>query len=120
LITFNSNQQFKTFIMKKFLITATYSEDGIKGLINSGGTGRKQAVERMVTGLGGSLEAFYYAFGDYDVYAIASLPDNESAAGMALAINASGMVNLTTTVLLTPEEMDKAAKMRVNYQAPGS
>ena len=106
--------------MTKFLITASYNEDGVKGLLKVGGTNRKEAVEKMVTDIGGSLEAFYFAFGDYDVYAIVELPDNSSAAALALAINASGLVNLTTTVLLSPAEIDSASKMSVHYRAPGN
>lgn len=106
--------------MKKFLITAAYNEDGVKGLLKVGGTNRKEAIAKMIADIGGKLEAFYFAFGDYDVYAIAELPDTISAAALALAINASGMVNLSTTVLLTPEEIDKAAKMTVNYRSPGN
>lgn len=56
--------------MQKFLITASYNEDGVKGLLKVGGTSRKEAVEKMITEIGGKLETFYFAFGDYDVYAI--------------------------------------------------
>jgi len=106
--------------MKKFLITASYNEDGVRGLLKVGGTNRKEAIGKMIKEMGGNLEAFYFAFGDYDVYAIAELPDSISAAALALAINASGLVNLSSTVLLTPEEIDKATKMSVNYRAPGN
>jgi len=106
--------------MTKFLITASYNEDGVKGLLKVGGTNRKEAIAKMIADMGGKLEAFYFAFGDYDVYAIAELPDTKSAAALALAINASGLVNLSTTVLLTPEEIDSAAKMTVNYRSPGN
>ncbi|KAA9035842.1 GYD domain-containing protein [Ginsengibacter hankyongi] len=106
--------------MTKFLITAAYNEDGVKGLLKVGGTNRKEAIAKMIADIGGKLEAFYFAFGDYDVYAIAELPDTTSAAALALTINASGMVNLSTTLLLTPEEIDKAAKMTVNYRSPGN
>jgi uncharacterized protein with GYD domain len=106
--------------MKKFLITASYNEDGVRGLLKVGGTNRKEAIAKMIKEMGGNLETFYFAFGDYDVYAIAELPDNLSAAALALAINASGLVNLSSTVLLTPEDIDKATKMSVNYRAPGN
>ena len=112
--------KIKKIIMKKFLITASYNEDGVKGLLKVGGTNRKEAVGKMITEMGGKLEVFYFAFGDYDVYAIAELPDITSAAALALTINASGLVNLSTTVLLTPEEVDNATKMSVNYRPPGN
>ncbi len=69
--------------------------------------------------LGGRVEAFYYAFGDTDVYVIVEAPDNVTAAAVSLAITASGAVSLKTTPLLTPEEIDKAAKKSVPYRPPG-
>jgi uncharacterized protein with GYD domain len=106
--------------MTKFLIRASYTSDGVKGLLKAGGTIRKQAVDKMITDVGGKLEAFYFAFGDHDVYAIAQMPDMASVAALALTINASGMVSLTTTILLDPEEVDKATKMSVTYRPPGN
>ncbi len=106
--------------MKKFLIKASYTAEGVKGLLKVGGTNRKQAVEKMITSLGGKMEAFYYAFGDHDVYAIGEVPDDASLAALALTINASGLVSISTTILLSPEEIDKATKVSVDYRSPGN
>lgn len=106
--------------MKKFLIKASYTAEGVKGLLKVGGTNRKQAVEKMITSLGGKMEAFYYAFGDHDVYAIGEVPDDPSLAALALTINASGLVSISTTILLSPEEIDKATKVSVDYRSPGN
>ena len=106
--------------MPKYLITASYTDEGVKGLLKAGGTSRKTAVEKMIAEMGGKLEAFYFAFGDYDVYAISDLPDNVSAAALALVINASGLVTLSSTLLLTPAEVDEATKKTVHYRPPGS
>jgi uncharacterized protein with GYD domain len=54
-----------------------------------------------------------------DVLAIADLPDNVTAAAFALAVAQAGVATTKTVVLLTPEEMDKAAKKTVAYRAPG-
>ena len=105
--------------MPKYLIQASYTEEGAKGLLQEGGSGRRAAVEQLIRGLGGRLEAFYYAFGDSDVYLIADLPDNASAAAVSLAVAGSGAVRPRTTVLLTPEEIDQAAKKTVTYRPPG-
>ena len=48
------------------------------------------------------------------------MPDNESAAAVALAVNAAGLAATKTTVLLTPEEVDAAAQKSVGYRPPGS
>jgi uncharacterized protein with GYD domain len=105
--------------MKKYLIKASYNANGIKGLIEDGGSQRKSAVDKMLQGMGGKLESFYYAFGDHDVYVIAELPDDISAASIGLKINSSGLVTTSTTVLLLPEDIDAAIKKSVNYRAPG-
>jgi uncharacterized protein with GYD domain len=106
--------------MPKFLIKASYTATGVKGLLKDGGSSRKASVENMIKGLGGSLESFYYAFGETDVYAVCDLPNSVSAAAAALAINASGAVHNSTIPLLTPEEIDQACKKSVAYRAPGA
>ncbi|MDN3669765.1 GYD domain-containing protein [Echinicola jeungdonensis] len=105
--------------MAKFLIEGSYNPEGAKGLMKDGGTGRKETVEKMVTGMGGKIEAFYFAFGQHDVYVICDMPDAVTASAIAIAVNASGLVTISTTVLLTPEEVDQAVKKSVNYRPPG-
>ena len=105
--------------MKKYLIKGNYNADGIKGLAQEGGSSRKSAVEKMLAGVGGKVESFYYAFGEADVYLVVELPDDISAAAVGLRVNASGLVNISTTVLLSPEDIDAASKKSTNYRAPG-
>ena len=105
--------------MSKYLFQASYTGEGLKGLLKEGGTSRRQAVKKTIEGLGGTLEAFYYAFGYTDVYAIAELPDNVSTAAFALIVNAAGTAKVNTTVLMTPEEVDQAVKKSVDYRPPG-
>jgi uncharacterized protein with GYD domain len=106
--------------MAKYLIKASYTADGTKGLLKEGGSSRRATIQKMVSGVGGKLEAFYYAFGESDVYAIIDIPDAATAAALSLAINASGSVQLSTIPLLTPEEIDAASKKSMGYRAPGS
>lgn len=105
--------------MPKYLVQASYTAEGAKGLLKDGGSKRRAAAEAAVKGLGGRVEAFYFAFGETDVYVIADVPDNASAAAISLAVSASGAVRTKTTVLLTPEEIDQAAKRTVSYRPPG-
>jgi len=105
--------------MPKYLIQANYVGEGVKGLLKDGGTSRRAAVEKLFQSQGGSMESFYYAFGETDCYVIGELPDNASMAAVALAIGASGVVTVKTTVLLTPEEIDEAAKKTPSYRPPG-
>ena len=106
--------------MAKYLFQASYTTDGVKGLLKDGGSKRRAAAEAAIKGLGGKLEAFYFAFGDTDVFALADAPDNISAAAVSLAVSASGAVHAKITVLLTPEEMDQATKKSVSYRPPGT
>ena len=105
--------------MAKFLIEANYTPEGAKGVIKDGGSGRRAAIEKAVAGLGGRLEAFYFAFGKVDAYVIVDLPDNATAAAMAFAVSQSGLASTRTVVLLTMEETDAATKKTVSYRAPG-
>jgi len=105
--------------MIKFLIAGSYTADGAKALAKEGGSQRKAAVEKMVGGLGGKVEAFYFAFGDSDIYVIVEVPDTTSGAALTLAVNASGMVKISSVMLMTPEEIDAACKKTVSYRAPG-
>jgi len=105
--------------MAKYLIAASYTAEGAKGLLKDGGTKRRQAAEQAIKSAGGKLEAFYFAFGENDAYVIVDAPDHATAASASVAINASGAVRTKTVVLLTPEEIDQAVKKSVTYRAPG-
>ncbi len=105
--------------MGKYLFTARYTAEGAKGLVRDGGTGRRAAVEKACAAAGGRLESMYFAFGGVDAYVIADLPDNVSAAALALAVNQAGGAATTTVVLMTAAEVDEAAKKSVAYRPPG-
>jgi uncharacterized protein with GYD domain len=105
--------------MPKFLLQASYTAEGTKGLIAEGGSKRRDAAVKAIKAAGGKVEAFYFAFGQADAIVVVDLPDNLSATAASLAINATGAVTTNTTVLVTPAEMDEAVKKVVPYRAPG-
>lgn len=105
--------------MGKYLIAASYTAEGAKGLMKEGGSKRREAAELALKSAGAKLEAFYFAFGDHDAYVIVDAPDMATVAAASIAINASGVVHSKTVVLLTAEEMDGATKKAVSYRAPG-
>jgi uncharacterized protein with GYD domain len=105
--------------MPKYLVQGSYSEQGLKGLLQEGGSKRREAVEQLTKGMGGRLEAFYYAFGNDDFVIIVDLPSNVDASALSLAVNASGAVESRMTVLITPEEVDQATKKTVKFRPPG-
>lgn len=106
--------------MPKYLIKASYTTEGTRGLVKEGGTARRGAIQKMVESLGGKLEMFYFAYGDDDALVIVDLPDATSGLALSLAANASGAIRLATVPLITPEELDAAAKKSVAYRAPGA
>jgi uncharacterized protein with GYD domain len=105
--------------MPKYLWKASYTSAGVRGVAEEGGSSRVDAVKKATESVGGTLEAFYFAFGGADAYVIADLPDNETAAAVALTVNQSDRASVETVVLVTPEEMDAAAKKDVDFRPSG-
>ena len=106
--------------MPKYLVQAAYTAEGLKGLQKDKASGRKQAVSHAVEGLGGRLEALYFALGEHDVVLIVDMPDVISGAALGLRVSATGLVRTKTTTLLTIEEADRALSKTVDYRAPGA
>lgn len=105
--------------MAKYLVCGKFTAEGAEGLRREGGTGRRDALGKLAESLGGSLEAFYFAFGEVDTAIIVDLPTPQAAAALALAVGEAGRVTMTTTVLLTPEQVDAARDLAPAYRPPG-
>jgi len=109
--------------MPKYLIAASYTAEGAKGLIKEGGSKRRQAAEAALKSAGGRVEAFYFAFGENDAYVIVDAPDNTSVAAASMAIAGSGAVkDFKTTVLMSPDEGFDAMLLAqgAGYRPPGA
>ena len=106
--------------MPKFLWQVSYTAQGAQGLRKDGGTARRAVAQKLAEQMGGKLESFYFALGESDAFIVAELPDATAAAALSLAVNASGALQLRTIPLITPEEMDAAAKKSPDYRPPGS
>ncbi len=61
--------------MPKFLIEASYTLEGVRGVQSEGGSGRRDAIAKVAESVGGRLESFYFAFGDRDAYVVVDPPD---------------------------------------------
>ena len=105
--------------MSKYLLQASYSADGLKGLMKDKASGRKAAVEKLFASVGGKVESVYYCFGDYDVVLIADVPDDTAMAAASINACSTGLVRIKTTPLLTIAETDQALEKKVEYHAPG-
>ena len=106
--------------MPKYLVQASYTAEGAQGLIKEGGTARMKVVRQLIEGVGGKVEAHYFAFGKYDVVVIADVPDNVTAAALSLTVGSTGAIHMQTTPLLTAEEIDAATKKSAKYRKPGT
>ncbi|GAA3893493.1 hypothetical protein GCM10022381_38960 [Leifsonia kafniensis] len=105
--------------MTKYLFEANYVGEGISGLLREGGSKRREAVVTALASVGGSLECFYYAFGETDVVGVFDIPDQASAAALSLMINSTGAVKLHLRPLMTVEDLDEAATKSPAYRPPG-
>lgn len=106
-------------IMSKYFFTASYTVDGVKGLMREGGSKRRDAAAAAFESVGASMESFYYAFGKHDVVGIGEFPDAASAAAVSMLIQSTGAVKIQMTPLMTPEDLDAAAAMTPSYRPPG-
>ena len=106
--------------MAKYLIKASYSPEGIKGVMAKGGSARADAIEKLASGVGGSVEAVYFTFGSDDILVIVEAPSHEAMAAIAGTVGQTGAINkYETVVLLTPAQIDEAANLAVDYTPPG-
>jgi uncharacterized protein with GYD domain len=106
--------------MPKYLLKVNYNANGVKGVLKEGGSSRREAASQLIESVGGKLESFYFAWGDVDVYAVADMPDEASAAAAALAVSAGGGATCSTVVLIDPTEVDKASQKTADYRPPGA
>ncbi len=106
--------------MAKYLMKASFTAEGIRGVFKDGGSARRAVVDQSAASVGGKVEAFYFAFGTADTYTIVDLPSNADMAALAGTVAASGAVKIETVVLLTPKEIDEASKKKVTYRPPGA
>ncbi len=104
--------------MPKYLVQGSYTDQGLKGLLKEGGSKRRVMVEKLAEEMGGKLEVFYFALGGDDFVIILDLPDNIDMAATAIVAQASGMVKSRVTVLMDPEDVDKAVQRKVDFHPP--
>jgi uncharacterized protein with GYD domain len=114
------NHSHEEDAMAHFLIRASYTPEGLQGVLKEGAASRLDAVQKLASSLGGSVEAAYWAFGEDDFISILELPDNAAAAAAASTVSASGAVKITTVVLLTAADVDEARSRSASYRPPGA
>jgi uncharacterized protein with GYD domain len=106
--------------MALYMVSFSYTPEVWAGLIRSP-ENREEVVGRMLEGAGCKLKGLWYAFGETDGFALIEAPDNTAAAGVSLAIGASGAFRkFETTALMTQAETLEALQFAagVQYTAP--
>lgn len=90
--------------MPSYLVQASYTSDALAALIATP-QNRTEVVKKAVKKLGGKLIGSWLSFGDYDVVLIIEMPDNVSAAALAMGAAGGGSLkSIRTTPLLSAEE----------------
>lgn len=105
--------------MPKYLFYGSYTPEGFKGLLEEGGSKRIEAAKKALGSVGGSLEAFYFSFGENDFYILVDLPDNATTFAVTSAGNLSGTFRINGVALLSAEELDEAINKGVDFRPPG-
>lgn len=105
--------------MPKYMFAANYTKQGLDGVRSKGAKDRAAAIGELARSMGGTLEGFYFAFGEVDAYVLVDLPDDETAAAVSLAVTGSGAAQTRTIRLLTTAEVDAALDKSVPYRPPG-
>ncbi|MBS1854133.1 MAG: GYD domain-containing protein [Acidobacteria bacterium] len=96
--------------MAQYLVQVAYTQEAWASLMHSP-QDRSQAVGTAIANLGGKMENFWLAFGDFDVVGIIDMPDNVGAASFAMALAAGGACkSVKTTPLLNLQQGVEAMK----------
>ena len=107
--------------MARYLLQASYASQTVSAMVNIP-EDRSAVARSIIERLGGRLESFDFAFGDYDAVAIAEFPDKVSVAALSMALGASGsFTTVKTTVLISMDEAMEAMRKAgtVGYRPPG-
>jgi uncharacterized protein with GYD domain len=106
--------------MPLFLTQVSYTDQAWQSLV-SNPQNRAEALRPVLEKLGGRIVNTWFAFGDYDIVLISELPNNVSAAALAIAVSAGGACKaVKTTPLIDVAEGLEALKLAASsgYRAP--
>lgn len=107
--------------MAKYLALFGFTSETITRFVTNP-SDRSAAVRRLVESVGGSLDCYYWMFGQYDGMAIVEVPDSHTRAAATLAIISSGaFTHFETHELIKAEDLTAIAERArgIPYQPPG-
>jgi uncharacterized protein with GYD domain len=107
--------------MPKYLLHFKYSPEGAKGFLKEKAAGREAAIRKIYEGIGGKVEALYWAAsGEHTGAVIVEVPDAATVAAFAMVSGASGAFDTATaTQVVTSSELDHALAKNMTYRPPG-
>jgi uncharacterized protein with GYD domain len=108
--------------MAKYLALFGFTGETVKRFVENP-SDRAVAVRRLVESVGGSLECYYWMFGQHDGMAIVEMPDSHTHAAATLAIVSSGaFTHFETHELLEADDLPAIAERArlIGYQPPGA
>ena len=109
-------------MVAKYLLLFSLTGETIKRFVESP-SDRAAVVRELAESVGGSLESYYWMFGQYDGAAILSLPDSHTAAAVNLAVISSGAFRgFETHELIEASDLTAIAERArgITYQPPGA
>jgi uncharacterized protein with GYD domain len=96
--------------MAGFLVQVSYTPEALSALIAKP-QNRMAVVEKAVENLGGTFVGAWMSFGDYDLVMMLEMPNNVSAAALALSAAAGGSLkSIKTTPLLSIDQAQSALR----------
>ena len=108
--------------MAKYLVLFSLTSESAKRFIAKP-SDRAAVVREVAESAGGSLESYYWMFGQYDGAAVVDLPDSQSMAAVSLAITSSGALSrFETHELIESGDLTTIAERAkgITYQPPGT
>ena len=108
--------------MAKYVVLFSFTGETAKRFVAQP-SDRAAAVRGLVESAGGSMESYYWMFGQYDGLVIFELPDSKTAAALSLAVTGSGaFTTFETHELIEASDLAQIAERakRISYQPPGT
>ncbi len=108
--------------MAKYATFFSYSSASWAGMIKNP-SDRSAAARQLVDGVGGTIESFYWMFGDFDGFVVFDTPDSVSAGALSVAVASSGAFKrAVTTELFGADDqaalVEKAKTALASYTPP--
>ncbi len=108
--------------MPKYVSLFNFKGETLKAMMDNPAD-RAAAVRELAESAGGTLDAYYVMFGQFDGLAILEVPDSPSATALCLRVTSSGAFSHFETHELLPAEqiipiLEKAGEL--TYRPPGT